>query len=265
MPEPTEAPPASGMNSASAAGPFQAMFAFPRALVGAIRSRIFSGLLLALPIALTFWIIYQLFATIQGVLLDPIALLFDTLIFRERPAKDLPVWWTKVVAPATAIGIVLAFLYFLGYFVKTRVAWLVDWLMLHLPVVTTVYKAVRNVVQALDEQRGSTRPQRVVLVPFPHPGMKALAYVTRTLQDADTSATILAVCVLTGVVPPAGFTLFVPEADVVDVDWSVNDMLQAILSGGITTPTTLHYFQGGPSHLIVPGRDAEPRTAGAMP
>ena len=259
MPEPSDAPLAS---------PFRAVFAFPRALVGAIRSRIFSGLLLALPIAVTFWIIYQLFATIQGVLLDPIALLFSTLVLRPKPDDPLPMWWTRVVAPATAIAIVLAFLYFLGYFVKTRVAWLVDWLMLHLPVVTTVYKAVRNVVGALDERRGASRPQRVVLVPFPHPGMKALAYVTKALHDADSGKTVLAVCVLTGVVPPAGFTLFVPEEEVVDVDWTVNDMLQAILSGGITAPSTIRYHTGGPTRLIVPGHDAaaeggEPATAAA--
>jgi uncharacterized membrane protein len=46
------------------------------------------------------------------------------------------------------------------------------------------------------------------------------------------------------VVPPAGFTLYVPEDQVTDVDWSVNQALQAILSGGITTPGVIHYQRG---------------------
>jgi uncharacterized membrane protein len=44
--------------------------------------------------------------------------------------------------------------------------------------------------------------------------------------------------------PPTGFTLFVPEDSVTNIAWNVNDSLQAILSGGITTPPTIHYFQG---------------------
>ena len=68
--------------------------------------------------------------------------------------------------------------------------------------------------------------------------------MSKALIDASTGRTILCVCVLTGVVPPAGFTLYVPEEDVTDVDWSVNQALQAILSGGITTPSVIHYSRG---------------------
>ena len=246
-------------------GPMAALFAAPRALVGAIRSRIFSGLLLALPIAVTFWIIYQLFATLQGVVLDPLALLVNRFAFRGHPTDGLPFWWVRIVAPLIAIAAVLVFLYFLGYLVRSRVAQVVDWVMLHVPIVTVVYKAVRNVIGSLASQHQSSRPQRVVLVPFPHPGSKALAYVTRTLRDADTQRTVLCVCVLTGVVPPAGFTLFVPEEEVVDVDWTVNEMLQAILSGGITAPGIIRYHAGGPTKLIVPGRAAGEESAPAGP
>ena len=238
-------------------GPAPNEFDAIRALGNAIRSRIFSGLVLALPIAITFWIIYQLFATLQGFVLDPIALLFDRFVFHSQSRDGLPFWWVRIVSPLIAISAVVIFLYFLGYFVRSRMALVVDWVMLRLPIVTILYKAVRNVFRSLEDQRQATRPQRVVLVPFPHPGMRALAYVTKTLRDADTQRTILGVCVLTGVVPPAGFTLFVPEDEVVDVDWTVNEMLQAILSGGITAPGVIRYHTGGPTKLIVPGRVGE--------
>ena len=99
---------------------------------------------------------------------------------------------------------------------------------------------------------------------FPHPGSKALAFVTKTLPTPSTGRTILCVCVLTGVVPPSGFTLFVPEEEVTDVDWSVNQTLQAILSGGITAPAMIHYTRGlhapptGP--IVNPGHPIPPST-----
>jgi uncharacterized membrane protein len=232
-----------------------------RALYGAVKSRIFSGLLLALPFVITIWIIYWLYSTLQGIVLDPIAHLIKTYVIGDR-VKQLPFWWNRVVAPVVAIATVLAFLYFLGYLVRSRVARVIDWLMLRVPGVTIIYKAVRGMFQSL-EGTGTGRGgqfKRVVLVSFPHPGMRALAFVTKSLRDADTGRTILCVCILTGVMPPSGFTLFVPEEDVIEVDWTVNEVLQVILSGGLTSPGIIRYQTGGPTKLIVPGR-AEPEAA----
>jgi uncharacterized membrane protein len=53
-------------------------------------------------------------------------------------------------------------------------------------------------------------------------------------------------------VPPSGFTLFVPEEDVIEVDWTVNEVLQVILSGGLTSPSIIPYTSARPTHLIVP-------------
>ena len=36
-----------------------------------MRTRVISGLILALPIALTFWIIYQLYLALNNAILDP--------------------------------------------------------------------------------------------------------------------------------------------------------------------------------------------------
>ena len=223
------------------------------ALYGAIKSRIFSGLLLALPFAITLWIIYWLYSTLKGIILDPIAyLIYNYALGRRAPV--LPFGWDRIVAPLIAIAAVLAALYFLGYFVRTRMAQMVDWVMLHLPGVTIIYKAVRDMLQTLETQRRGPQFKRVVLVEFPHPGMKALAFVTKTVRDVDTGRKILCVCILTGVVPPTGFTLFVPEESVVEVDWTVNEVLQVILSGGLTSPGVIRYHTGGPTKLIVPGR-----------
>ena len=73
--------------------------------------------------------------------------------------------------------------------------------------------------------------------------------MTNSLRDVTTGRTILTVCVLTGLMPPAGFTLFVPEESVTNIAWSVNDTLQSILSGGITAPSTIHFFEGLPTPI----------------
>ncbi len=210
-------------------------------LFSAVRTRIISGLVLALPIVLTFWIVYWLYSTLTQAVLDPLANLVGSLI---RSPWSQTLWWRRVVNPSIAVVLVMTILYCLGLFARTWVLRLLDRVLLTVPVVTTIYTALSNVFQSLGDQFQNPRPQRVVLVEFPHPGSRALAFVTNTLRDPSTDQTILCVCVLTGVFPPAGFTFFVPEESVIDIDWSVNQSLQAILSGGITAPATIPFSAG---------------------
>jgi uncharacterized membrane protein len=230
----------------------------PKSLFQGIRNQLISGLVFCLPIAITFSIVYWLLLTMKQFVLDPLAGLINELQLwmRNYPAfetLDLPNWWVKIASPILALVLGLGTLYFLGLAFRSWVYRMIDWVLLHVPVVATIYRAVRNVVASLGNQfQGGGGFKRVVLVEFPHPGMRSLGLVTNSLRDATTGRTILTVCVMTGVMPPTGFTLFVPEDSVTNIAWNVNDSLQAILSGGITTPPTIHYFEGL-SHPLPPG------------
>ena len=215
-----------------------------------VRTRLISGLIFSLPIVITFWIIYWIFITIERLLLTPIAAMVNRIqaLMRDNPALlelDLPRWWYNIVSPMLAIFLALGMLYILGLIFRSWVYRTLEWFLLHVPIVATIYKAVRNLIESLGSQlqRGGEF-KRVVLVEFPHPGMRSLGLVTNSLTDVTTGRTILTVCVLTGMMPPAGFTLFVPEESVTNIAWSVNETLQSIMSGGITAPPTIHFFDG---------------------
>lgn len=211
-------------------------------IIGGVRARIVGGLIAALPIALTFFILHWLYLSLTTVVLTPV---IEAVRFTLGNHGLTETFWYQYLAPVIAVALVLFLLYALGVFVQLRLLRAIDWLLLRVPIVNTIFKAVSNVFQSLGQQlQGSQGFKRIVLVEFPHPGMKSLAFVTKSLQDATTGQTILCVCVLTGVMPPSGFTLFVPEEKAIDIDWSANQTLQTILSGGISTPPTIHYHEG---------------------
>jgi uncharacterized membrane protein len=221
-----------------------------RAAFNSLRTRLISGLIFTLPIVITFWIIYWIFMTLERFILNPAADIIHRIHawMIKSPAFQelrLPDWWYNIASPALAVVLMLGILYGMGLFFRSWVYRTLDWFLLHVPIVATIYRAVRNVVNSLGAQlRGGADFKRVVLVEFPHPGTRSLAFVTNSLRDVTTGRTILTVCVLTGVMPPAGFTLFVPEESVTNIAWSANETLQAILSGGITAPATIHFFEG---------------------
>lgn len=209
-----------------------------------IRNRILSGLFLALPFLVTFIIIQWLYQSLAQQILEPLARRV-LAIWEESPGNvQLPEWITNFLAPMVAIMLVLSFLFLLGMFFRSRLHRLLDWLFLQVPFVSTIYSSVLRVIEVLQRSSDDERRfQRVVLVSFPHPGMRVPAFVTSSCKDRLTQRVILCVYVPTTPVPTSGYMLLVPEEEVVELSWDVRETIQAIVSGGITVPDEVDYFR----------------------
>src|SRR5262249_15848324 len=111
------------------------------------------------------------------------------------------------------------------------------------PLVAQIFEALRGVLKVFDKPAGEAAvPRRIVLVPFPHPGMRLPAIVTSTCKDQVTGRTLLCVYVPTPPVPASGFFLLLPEEEATELNWDVQQTLQAIISGGLTAPREVSYF-----------------------
>ena len=220
--------------------------------------RVLSGLVLALPLVLTLAAMSLLYRFIRYQVLEPLARFIAELRDTREELANLPDWWVFYVAPLIALAVLILALYGLGVILRTRLYAAIEWIVLRLPLVRPTYRAMRTLVTSLDQLKASPKSNRVVLVPFPHPGMKSPALVTRVLTDQPTGERILCVCILTGVMPPAGFTLLIPERDATDTNLTLQDTMQAIVSGGITLPETIIYH--GPttrSETAIPDRSTQ--------
>ena len=128
-----------------------------------------------------------------------------------------------------------------GLFAKTRIVSAAEWVLAKVPGVNTIYRVVSNVFAAISRSSETPDFKRVVLIEFPHPGLRAPAFVTSECTDSSTGKTILCVYVPTTPVPTSGYMLLVPEGDVVELDWSLEETLQAVVSGGITVPPKVRW------------------------
>jgi uncharacterized membrane protein len=211
-----------------------------RGVIANIRGRIIAGLLLALPFFVTFWIVYWLYQTLDDYVISPAARLVVRLV--EGGAETPPSWFTTWGAPLLGLITVGLFLYFLGFFARTRFARLFDQLVLRLPIVTSIYSAVSRMFQALGGPGDMSRFKRVVLVSFPHPGMRSPGFVTASLRDQATGKTILCIYVPTTPIPTSGYMLMVPEEEVTELCWTLEETIQAVVSFGLSAPETVQYF-----------------------
>jgi uncharacterized membrane protein len=211
-----------------------------------IRERLLEGLLFLLPIALTFWVVRWLYSTLEYYVIEPIAKVVLWKIRLSLSETELPFWFETFVVPVIALLLLLFMFYCLGFFVHRGLRRSIDWVLLRIPLISVIYDSFQAMVKTLEKPPERNRPQKLVLVEFPHPGIKVPAFVTATCRDIETHKVLLCVYVPTTPMPTAGYFLLVPEENVTELDWSVEQTLQAIVSGGLTTPPEVHYFRSKP-------------------
>jgi uncharacterized membrane protein len=231
-----------------------------------IRERIVGGLLLSMPLLLTIWIITWIYSVLEDKLIDPLAAVVLWKLKWTTSSTELPYWFEKYAAPIIAIVLAVLLLYTLDLLADTRLRRAVGWSLKRLPIFSHIYNPLQQVFQSLEQGTEEQQRQRMVLVTFPHPGVKLPAFVTGTCRDLRTQKIVLCVYVPTTPVPTSGFFLLVPEEEVTELNWNTEQTLQAVMSGGLTCPRDVTYFGDGAVRanlgLLVPSELPAPPAKG---
>lgn len=148
-----------------------------------------------------------------------------------------------LVQKLLAVAVTLAGLYLVGLvasFVIGRqlIAWLERGLA-RLPLVQTIYGATKRFLNTL--QQPPVSGQRVVLIAFPSPEMKAVGLITRVFRDTVSGRELAAVYVPTSPNPTSGYIEIVPLTDVVQTDWSMEEAMTFVMTGGTNAPDQVRF------------------------
>jgi len=215
-----------------------------------IRGRLIAGLLIITPLVITVLLVRWVFSaalwmgeplvkwTMQGL----------RVVFHLDPSQPVTLGRaTNVVA----VLLTAAMLYILGALgsnvVGRRLIAIAESLLVRIPFIDTVYNAVKRTLHALSGPPGSeSSNQVVVLIEFPSPDMKAIGFMTNTITDSRTGRQYAAVYIPTTPNPTSGYMELVPIEKVEVTDWTMDQALSAILSGGASAPATMDMRKLGP-------------------
>jgi len=110
-----------------------------------------------------------------------------------------------------------------------------------IPLAQTIYGSAKQLLEALKTKPDGTR--RVVLIDFPSPEMKTIGLVTRTMRDAHTGEELAAVYVPTTPNPTSGYLEIVPVSKLTPTDWTVDQAMAFVISGGAKSPETIPFHR----------------------
>lgn len=195
------------------------------------RTTFLAGLVILIPLYVTYLLVSFLFGLLSGVGEPVLEGLFHLVGF-ER------LGWVEPLAPAVNLSIALVAVFVLGLFganiVGRKILASINTLLMRLPLVRTVYGAVKQMAEAFQGTGPSF--QRVVLVQFPSKGcwMMGLVASERTnTMDLWASSHMLSVFIPTTPNPTSGFLALVSPDDVLELNYDVEEAVKFIVSSGI--------------------------------
>lgn len=209
-------------------------------LSGRISRRFINGLILLVPVAITFFVIEETLHFTEGVL-----------------GKHLPFYF-----PGMGIITLLAFIYLTGwassYWATRRLIHFGEKLLGKIPVVKFIYNSVKHLSTAVFESNNMF--DHVVLVPYHQ--SKALGFIMADVPPMlkeQLGDDYVCVFVPWSLNMTSGTNLFVLKKDVIYLDISSESALQYMLTAGAVMPKRLSHKmpQGN-----MPGADPSPASVG---
>jgi len=197
-----------------------------------------TGLLTFIPLWLTWTVFAFIFSFLSHVGAPVVAGLFAGLsaVFPNAQNWLNQVWFQSIIA---FIATVVA-LYLLGWAANRvfgqRLLGALDRMIDHIPLVHSIYGGAKKLMTLM--QTKPTGTQRVVLIGFPTPEMKTFGFVTRVFKNTH-GRELAAVYVPTTPNPTGGYLEIVPVEDLIATDWSVDQAMAFIISGGAIGPESL--------------------------
>ena len=185
----------------------------------AVSKYFINGLIVIVPIAITFFVVAQIFNFTEEVM-----------------GRHLPLQFPGIGFIAV-FGLIILVGWLSSYWMLKRLIEYGERLVGSIPVIKFIYNSVKQVSTAVFESQQLF--QQPVLVPYPHASSKALGFVMQPLsEELSQQFTEEHVCVF---VPmslnmTAGFNIIVLKRDIISLDVTSESALQYIITAGSIMP-----------------------------
>ena len=188
-----------------------------------------TGLLIWLPLAITYMVIAWIVGTLDAILL-------------WLPAEYQPSRFIGFDIPGVGVVASLLLVFFTGLVAANvlgqKLVQLWEALLARIPVVKSIYYSVKQVSDTVFSSNGQAF-RKALLVQYPREGVWTIAFLTG--QPGGDAAEHLrgdyvSVYVPTTPNPTSGFFLMMQRSEVVELDMSVDDALKYIISMGVVAP-----------------------------
>lgn len=197
-----------------------------------MRKYFITGLLILVPLGITFWVLHAIITTMD-----------QSLLLLPEQWRPEVVFGTKVPGLGAVLTVLIIFVTGLlaRNFIGNYVVRIWEGLLNRIPIVNSIYSSVKQVSDTLFSSSGNAF-RKAVLIEYPRRDCWTIGFLTG-VPGGDVvnhlQGDFVSVYVPTTPNPTSGFFLMVPKADAIELDMSVDAALKYIVSMGVVAPEHL--------------------------
>lgn len=208
-----------------------------------IKKNFYTGLLMILPVVITYyifnWLFNLAFRIINNTIIIKILKKLVEFIFGEKADA----FYIQMSVYIAAFLIIFLSITILGYMTKvvffSKIIKRTMDVLERIPIIKTVYSTSKQIIGIVYSDNGESVYKKVVAVEFPRKGLYAIGFLTAdkntALKEILPDKDIVNVFVPTAPNPTSGFLLCIPKEDVYYLNMSVELAFKLIVSGGYIT------------------------------
>ena len=195
-----------------------------------LRGRFLAGMVIAAPIAITFFVLQFLINFI------------DNRVKPLLPPVIQPETYTNIAIPGFGVIVMVVALTVLGAVTTNLLGRSevrgTDRLLSSVPIVRNVYAAFKQLVEVLTNNQQASY-DRVVMVEYPKAGSWCIGFVSSNAKGEIAhrlGREFIGVFVPTTPNPTSGFLIYMKESECIEMDMSIEEGAKMILSAGLVVP-----------------------------
>jgi uncharacterized membrane protein len=202
-------------------------------MISKIRANFFTGIVIIVPLVITFAFFYFILDRLNLLLLDPAVSFLD----KWFPAENIK-FLIKIsvllllLCSLTAIGLAARIL------VVRNIFGFGEKILYKVPMISTIYKATKEISFSFFAQK-DTIFKDVVLVEYPRKGVYQIGFIIARVKgeiEAKTKKPLVNIFIPTTPNPTSGMLVLVPKEDLIVLDMRVADAMKMVISGGAVAP-----------------------------
>ena len=196
---------------------------FGMKIAGHVRATLIAGVLILVPIAITYLLVMWVFNNIDGLLQPIIERITDRHI------------------PGLGFLVLLIIVYFLGLIwtkrLGRRTIRALQLFLLKVPLIGAIYGPARKLIESFTGE-STAGFKRVVVVEYPKQGTWMIGFLTG-ISNVVPGTTMGVIYLPTAPTPNSGWVAMVPIQNIYDTTMTVREAMSMVLSGGISSPVQI--------------------------
>ncbi|MDD5349663.1 MAG: DUF502 domain-containing protein [Chthoniobacteraceae bacterium] len=192
-----------------------------RPVLSGLGNKALTGVVVAIPLLATIWVVQFAYSSINDL---------------SAPAlKEFGIHLPLVPFFVT-LGVFIALGFMTSNVFGRRILESLEAALLKVPVVATVYTAVKQVIDSFKSFKNMENFKRVVYLDYPAEGARLIGFVTGQYYDAKLGEEMTTVVIPTAPNPMTGLVVAVPASKLTESSLTLEEAMKMVVSAGLVAP-----------------------------